>query len=118
MLERAKNIILELFLVGPTQYSIWSALNQNEKHDGGILIRLLNPEIFKTQVNHIKANIFSIKGIPSTPQHTDSNPCTLAAAPRLQNTWESGCGRKNTPDNTGMEIPKQFLVHISLIISP
>ena len=26
---------------------------------------------------------FSSEGIPSTPQHTDSDPCTLAAAPRV-----------------------------------
>ena len=29
-----------------------------------------------------KPFLFSSKGIPSTPQHTDSHPCTLAAAPR------------------------------------
>ena len=46
-------------------------------------INLWNPEIHKTYVTRIK----SIERIPSTPQHSDSHPCTRPRFSRSLSRW-------------------------------
>ena len=44
----------------------------------------------KTKTKHLKPLLFSSKGIPSTPQHTDFHPCTRPKWSRSLSEWSLG----------------------------